>query len=263
MNEKTKNLLKAILAAALSLTVYKLSRYPLAGIQDEFLFDFLRELVFGVAALLSAVILKKTSIYRSDPALLKKGWTSGLLLLVFYVFQLVMLVVERSRYSVGATDLVFFALEMFLIGFAEETLFRGLIQNAFHELFGEDTVGHVRLAIICSGILFGLAHLVNGLNPEIGFTNAAMQALGVCGMGVVFCAVYYRTGKCLWYLIVLHALNDAVVEASSGRFSGMDQSTVIATTSGESPLRTLITGVLFFAFALFLLRRKKVEPLLN
>ena len=91
MNEKVKNLLKAILAATLSLTVYKLARYPLQGIQTEFLFDFLRVLVFGVAALLSAVILKKTSIYRSDPALLKKGWSSALLLLVFYVFQLFLL----------------------------------------------------------------------------------------------------------------------------------------------------------------------------
>ena len=72
MNQKKKNLLLAILAAAVSLTVYKLSRFPLQGIRDEFVFDFLRELVFGIAALLSAVILKKTSIYRSDPALLKK-----------------------------------------------------------------------------------------------------------------------------------------------------------------------------------------------
>ena len=77
--------------------------------------------------------------------------------------------------------------------FFEEVFFRGVLLRALARLFGRwgGWVGPT-LAIVISGVLFGLAHA------------ESLQLLGLAVFGVVLGAVSYRTGR-LGMNVVAHA----------------------------------------------------------
>lgn len=268
MNKK-RNLLLTILVVVAAFTANLLTANIFNGLANSYLIDFLLKVKASVLALLAAVILKKLWIYRRfDPVLLKKGWAGAIPDLIFSFILFVNFFSNSfhlgQRPTAGPTDIVLFCLTMLLVGFHEETLFRGLIQNAFHEFFDEDTVGHVLLAAVYSGILFGAFHLTNATRPGVSFSDAVIQALGACGAGIFYCAIYFRTGKNLWYNMLVHALHDAGIFLSQGGLNGMDSSAVISGASrGNSTLTAILQGAVYAAIGLFLLRKKKVEPLLK
>lgn len=265
---KGKNLLLSLLVVTLSIAVYKLFGYLGEGIiSNDYLEDFVFQVVFAGAALISVAVLKKGWIYRSDPGLVRKGWTSVLpqfFLLMLSLSNQLDAIEARGPSGISSVNLALFLAQMFFIGFAEETLFRGIIQNAFHRLLGEDKTYKVILAAFCTAVCFGCAHLVNGFRPEVGFSTAFMQAVQNIGAGMCFCAVYYRTGKCLWFVILYHAFNDAVAMFMSGRLAGVDESTLIAQVSQRDNVYSLLIGTGFYILiALFLMRPKKIRPLLE
>ena len=120
------------------------------------------------------------------------------------------------------------------------------------------------LGAVCAGICFGSIHLLNALKPGISLGSAASQACGAAGAGIFFCAVYFRTGKCLWYSILVHALHDAMIFVVSGRLSGLGTNAVINDMGLENTVwSTLLQALIYAAIGLFLLRKRKVEPLLK
>ena len=186
--DKKRKLLMTLLVV---LAVFIVNRYTgeiFNGIKNTYVAEFLSEFKCAAVAFLGAVILKKTWIYRRfDTALLKKSWTTGLFEVFFTLVSLfIFFTVYGQRITVTAkpTEILLFLLMMFCIGIYEETLFRGLLQNGFHEFFGEDTVGHVILAVVCAGLCFGALHLTNALRPGVSLSNAAIQALSACGGGI-------------------------------------------------------------------------------
>ncbi|MBO4265244.1 MAG: CPBP family intramembrane metalloprotease, partial [Clostridia bacterium] len=80
-----------------------------------------------------------------------------------------------SGLKVNPAQVLLLAGQCILVGFCEETLFRGIIQREFHDYFGEDSFKHVFLAILCAGIVFGLAHMIN-LDRGMQFMSVALQA---------------------------------------------------------------------------------------
>lgn len=266
--DKKRKLLMTLLVV---LAVFIVNRYTgeiFNGIKNTYVAEFLSEFKCAAVAFLGAVILKKTWIYRRfDTALLKKSWTTGLFEVFFTLFSLfIFFTVYGQRITVTAkpTEILLFLLMMFCIGIYEETLFRGLLQNGFHEFFGEDTVGHVILAVVCAGLCFGALHLTNALRPGVSLSNAAIQALSACGGGIFYGAIYFRTGKNLWYNMLIHGFHDALAFLMQGGLSGADSSAVISGSSqGSGILGVIIQFVLYGSVGLFLLRKKKVEPLLK
>ncbi len=86
--------------------------------------------------------------------------------------------------------------------FFEELFFRGVLLRAFARLFGRfgGWVGPC-LAVLVSGVLFGLAHA------------ESLQLLGLATFGVILGAVSYRTGR-LGMNIVAHASFNALALAA-------------------------------------------------
>ena len=77
-------------------------------------------------------------------------------------------------------------------------------------------------------------------------------------------AIYFRTGKNLWYNMLIHGFHDALAFLMQGGLSGADSSAVISGSSqGSGILGVIIQFVLYGGVGLFLLRKKKVEPLLK
>ena len=207
MNKK-HSLLLTILVIAAVFSVNTLTGRIFDSIADASLAEFLRGLSSVLFVLMGTMILRKAWIFRLDPVLLKKGWTAAIPLWILILFMLVSFLRQKPGITAGPADIFFFVMEMLCVGFSEETLFRGLLQNAFHDLFGEDTAEHVILAVFCAGFCFGAVHLTNALRPGVEFRSAATQAFVAVASGLLFCAVYFRTGKNLWYNMLLHALKD-------------------------------------------------------
>ena len=264
MNKK-RNLLLTILVIIAVFVINHFTGDIFDGLSNSYLADFLLKIKCAALAVLGALIVRKLWIYqRFDPALLKKGWAAGIPELLVVLMSIFNLLTSKRPITARPIDIVFLVLEMICVGIHEETLFRGMLQNAFHELFGEDSVGHVMLAAVSAGVCFGLIHLTNALQPDISLSDAAIQAISACGSGIFYGAVYFRTGKNLWYNVLIHGLHDIFVFLVQGALSGAGSSAVITSASqGTNAMQLVLQALGFAAIGLFLLRKKKVEPLLK
>lgn len=104
---------------------------------------------------------------------------------------------------------------MFLIGWTEELIFRGVILNLFLERFSKTKRG-ILWAVILSGVLFGAVHLTN-ISQGVTVTSAMIQAINAAFLGVIFGAVYARSGN-IWLVMTFHALVDFASLMGSGIF---------------------------------------------
>jgi hypothetical protein len=82
-----------------------------------------------------------------------------------------------------------------IIAFGEEMIYRAYIINRLGDVFGHEKVGLV-LAVITSGVIFGLAHFAEG--PVGLLTNGAF--------GLLFGWIYLKSGRNLWITIIAHGL---------------------------------------------------------
>ena len=95
------------------------------------------------------------------------------------------------------TGLILLAL---MIGFVEESVFRGLMLTALRER------GEWR-AIIVTAVLFGATHLANVL-AGANLLETASQIAYAVAFGVAFAALVLRKGI-IWPLVLAHAAIDA------------------------------------------------------
>jgi uncharacterized protein len=128
-----------------------------------------------------------------------------------------------------------------LIGFSEETIYRGLMLNALK------AKGPWTAAIVTS-VLFGLSHSLNLLSGKSG-VEILIQVAYALAIGFGFAAVALRTGL-LWPLILVHAL--------------IDFTSVLGKTN-LSPTWNAVAGLgvtfAFMSYGLFLMRRGKQNTL--
>ena len=209
------------------------------------------------------ILCKKSDIFRKSSIPFAKYWATPFLLVVQMILVSLVNIDKFFEISIPGVEVVFFLIQMILVGFCEEVLFRGLLQRALHNLFGEDSWILVIFAVLITGVCFGGVHLVNAFNPKITLRTAALQALSVLGTGTYFCAIYYRSGKNIWYLIFLHGLWDVIASVASGRLAGktvVDAIDVASqlTVSGILPL----VGIYLLA-SLLILRPNKVKEVVE
>lgn len=261
MTKKTNELFRTILVVVIVLAAYKITGVILTKlISNSNLQSIINQAIFSVYVLCAVAVLKKWDIFKTQKGALKKNWYVA----CFFFLQAILVFLTKIdnffEITIPGIEILYFFLQMILVGFCEEVLFRGLVQNAFHKYFGEDSWLHIFLAVLITGLLFGAAHLTNGFNPEIGFRTAALQAGATAMMGVYFCAIYYRTGKNIWYVIFLHAFYDIMVSIGNGRLSGQTSADVINAAKQINLSSVLYLGVILIGLSIILLRPKKIQP---
>ena len=142
---------------------------------------------------------------------------------------------------------------MVLVGITEELLCRGVLAELLLRHYGATKQG-VWKAVIVSGVLFGLAHLLNLIGAEP--VGVLVQCVIAAMMGMAFAAIYFRTG-CIWVTIALHAFVDVCALITGGLYTG----SIAETISGYQPLQ-LIGVVPYVILLLVLLRKKKMDQII-
>lgn len=88
-------------------------------------------------------------------------------------------------------------LQMIVVGYTEEVLFRGIFLALLHKR------GKV-FYVVFSSIIFGVLHVANGLSGN-DMTLVLLQIINALLVGVML-ALAYLYGKSIWPLIVFHTL---------------------------------------------------------
>jgi len=263
---KFRDLGLSVVALLVSYVVYKLSASIFSSLENDFLADFLMQLTFAIMAFLSVLVLRKTWIFHSDLRKLRVGWPAALVMLIPILGSALQATPMISDISVTGFEFILFTAQMLLTGFCEEVLLRGLIQNAFHNIFGEDNTLHVFLGVICGSLCFGIMHIGNVLKPEVSLSEALVQVMFTFCFGILFATVYFRTGKNLWIVVLCHAIDDFFAFIAAGRLSGLNAGQTLSSASSsvlssKVPLQILGIFCFFSAISLFLLRPKKLRQL--
>jgi uncharacterized protein len=135
-----------------------------------------------------------------------------------------------------------FAILTFVVGLAEETYFRGLI---FTTLLPTGTIR----AVVMSSFFFAALHLLNISGGIWDPAYAVADMISVFGLGITYAAIRLRTGS-IWPLVGIHALFDFTSLITFGGIEVIAQSPQVLFT-------TVIIGIVFEVYGLFLLREKK------
>lgn len=147
-------------------------------------------------------------------------------------------------------QIAWYFIGMFMVGIAEEFLFRGVIAQTLLEHYGASRKG-IWKACLLSGLFFGGAHLTNILSSAP--FGVLMQCVFAGSLGVLFAAIYFRTGN-LWVLIFLHGATDAASLLAGGLYGTENMADAV---SSYDP--TMLLSVLIYLIpTLFLLRKKKI-----
>lgn len=157
----------------------------------------------ALTALLALLIFKLWFKPDFSGCLQKSGLKIGILLLLpFLALHCLGSVVSWVTLGTGSFFIAF--LRASAPGFSEEVMFRGLgVANYMRTIKSES---QLKVIFWLSSIVFGLVHLSNilvGGDP----LSCVIQAVYAIGVGMLFCAVYLRTGN-LWPTIFGHWLVD-------------------------------------------------------
>ena len=218
--------------------------------------SFLAELSGVILAFAALGFLRKTSILKLQLHGVSEGLTASSPLLVLNGIILLGYLGDHDPITEPVFNCILFVFFILLVGTFEEVLFRGIIQNAFHDYYGYETPGSVRKAIIAASVVFGLTHLTNILaGGEI--VSVIIQAITVIPVGILFGTIYYRSGRNIWLCILVHAINDFVALLRSGILSG---GSVVSSINGYSGLK-LVSVVLYGAIIVTLMRKEKLQKI--
>ena len=111
----------------------------------------------------------------------------GLGSLEYYILGFVPIITILTEF-----DMIYLIFTIFIIGFGEEIVYRGLVQTSQEIIFGE------KAALFLTSVLFGIMHLIWRNPLEFFFTTFA---------GFIFGYQFYKT-KSIWPPTIAHIMNN-------------------------------------------------------
>ena len=223
------------------------------GVVDDYSLSAIQELL---GALVAVFFLKKTDRL----GLLRRrgsGFFNGILvgmfpfaMICYTLYGKLLFGMPTDRPLRTGWQIAWYFIGMFTVGVAEEFLFRGVIAQTLLEHFGTSRAG-IWKACLLSGLFFGGAHLTNILSSAP--FGVLMQCVFAGSLGVLFAAIYFRTGN-LWVLVFLHGAQDAASLLAGGLYGTENMSTAVSSYDSTMLLSVLVYLIPTF----FLLRKKKI-----
>lgn len=219
---------------------------------DGYLFGSVQEAVGLAVALLLLTRTGRLDLLRRRGCGFLNGLLVGMYPLFFigYTFFGTLAFGRPDTPLLPLPRILTFLLNMIFVGVAEELVFRGIIAQTLLERYGTARAG-VWKACLVSGALFGAAHLSNLLGSAP--FGVLMQCVFAGSLGVLFAAIYFRTGN-LWVLVFLHGAQDAASLLAGGLYGTENMSTAVSSYDSTMLLSVLVYLIPTF----FLLRKKKI-----
>lgn len=221
--------------------------------------SFVVEVISALISIGLIILFKKTDVLKFKGKSFGTGLICGLPLIITYsLLMIVGLANLPGKSLIPAAEIAAVAITWFLIGVAEEGLFRGVIQELFMDIFGANTRKGVILSIVCTGTLFGLCHFQNLLaGVELPFV--LVQAASAIASGLMFGAIAYRSGRSILPGMLIHSL----IDAASFTYSGMLWGASEADSVNALDVRSLIMIPVFVGIFIFLMRKNMTDALID
>lgn len=228
--------------------------------------QFITGIISLVLYVVILVLLKKTKVLTTKG----NGFFGGLLTGGFMIYASIAAVISSLFLSSedGKTefiipkDLTFGSEQVWCIlaltlaaGICEELLFRGIIFNTLRDLFGRDTEKGTIAAIVTSGVLFGLYHLLN-LVSGVDISAVLPQVASTAALGIFLAAVYARWGN-IWVTVFLHALMDICVVLPN---SMKTNENIVESINNTMADNSKYLGVIIYIILAVILLRKEKRP---
>lgn len=174
----------------------------------------------GGALITVLILLGCKKILKPEIKSLPKNllWCIPCFLVVFANFPFAALITDSAK-ILRPELTALFIVECLAIGFMEETLFRGILQDTFFQIFKDKPHGQIYTVLLTSAA-FGVVHLFNlfaGANIGATFLQVGYSFL----IGAMLSAVLIKTDN-LWLCVLLHAGFDfggnIISELGTGNF---------------------------------------------
>ena len=157
-------------------------------------------------------------------------------------------------------DVLCLVLYCFTIGLVEEFMCRGWILTEFIERYGYDRK-HVRLAILCSALVFGFMHITN-IGAGQSVFETICQIIQTIGSGYLFGAIFYRTRN-IWACVFIHAFYDFSIFLSEiGIYNACTYGDMNTTMMITSLITSIALAAIYYISGEILIRPSKVNHLL-
>ena len=221
------------------------------------------KIIMILLGLLGILIHKRLRDYGLAPKSLKFSvkWSIYIIILFTIINVAVILVAFATGLSDLRVDLEQFFIDMvwyfIFVGFAEEFFFRGYVQSRLNEVFTKKYKKILGVdfewsqgTLITGIFLFGIPHILTGINPFTGSINISLMTLMIVFfasfLGVIFGVLREKTGGII-VPTILHGLIDFTV-FGIGRIIGL----------GLSNIAAMIALFIFFALCFERILREPV-----
>ena len=230
---------------------------------DSVWMDILIELVFIIWPVALVMIFGFGFIFRRRGIRATVGAALPMFLVFGFGLVLQLVFMSRDPATEWKAPLEIFTKILMLIGvgFREEILYRGVVANAIARKYGSTTKG-LWITALSSGVMFASIHLTNVFHG-VSFSGMLMQTSSAIIGGVLFCAIYLRSGSILG-MALLHSLNDLFPVINSTFTNAAEN---LSTAQMVSYYRPGLIQIIFLAgnllLAAFLLRKSKRQKIFD
>ncbi|MEG0551618.1 MAG: CPBP family intramembrane glutamic endopeptidase [Vagococcus sp.] len=200
---------------------------------DNFL--LLQIIAFAIATVTLIFYMQKKG-HSLQPFGFKKGKCNPIFIIFMLIITSIQPVVMGINHSLSLKTIVLIIIQMLLVGFVEETLFRSIY------LFFLSV--NTKRYILFSSVVFGLLHVATGINPEFPMVLVILQIVNALLLGIVFALLYLKT-QTIYTTIFFHAGFNILASVS------LDNSI------NNQILSVSILVVFYIIFIFFLLKKER------
>lgn len=160
-----------------------------------------------IVVVLAILLIKKRGLWKVSGLSYKVIKSPYLyIILLFYLFIFTggfnsIKLIPAHRLS--SLLVLIFLIKSVTVGFLEEVVFRGLIQGSIIKDFGNTKRGIV-FSVVLSGIIFGIAHIINIGEIYIDLNGVIRQVFAATCLGTLFGVVLLRTRN-IYPIIFIHS----------------------------------------------------------
>lgn len=144
-----------------------------------------------------------------------KGWLAALVLLIYYLFELIYSFFGEISFSVPTAAVSGFRVPSVFIGaMFEEILFRAVVLYALVSVWGTTRRGVLK-AVAVSSLLFGAIHAINAIG---GDPSEIPGQMGIALLEGVWWAAIVLRWRSVWPAVLIHVVTNWVLQTKALSF---------------------------------------------